>query len=230
MIRIDNISKSFKQNKVLKDISLLINSSEITGLIGLNGAGKTTLIRTIAGLYTPDSGNVIFDFNTTNLTRKIALLSAEQGLYRTLTVEKTIKYFGTLQNENFDIKSKKTSDLINTLGIKAVLNKKIEELSSGWRQKVLILLTFINNPKIILLDEPSNYLDFFGQKQLSELLLCHTENANYTVYASHNLHDIEKKCDRIILIHEGLILFDINKSDIHESLEEMIFKVLSGCK
>jgi sodium transport system ATP-binding protein len=204
MINLKNITKRFKTIIALSDISFDILPGEIVGLIGLNGAGKTTLLRTLSGLYTLDGGEVNFDFDTTVTPRKVALLSSESGLYHTLTTERMINYFGLLQNPDFKVSD--IAHIIEHLKIQSVMNKKIEQLSSGWKQKILIILTFMNEPQIILLDEPSNYLDFYGQNQLDELLKTEKSKGKYIVYATHNLHQIETKCDKVVLLHDGKIL------------------------
>jgi len=225
MISLNNISKKFHNLYALKDITLTIHPSKITGLIGLNGAGKTTLIRTIAGLYKPTTGNIVCNFISNITARKISLLSCEQGLYNSLTTKKTIEYFGILQDKDFHINATDIQELIQQLGLQAIYNEKIETLSSGWRQKVLILLTFMNDPQVILLDEPSNYLDFLGQRQLDALLHKAKDNGKYIVYASHNLYDIERKCDQILLLHNGELLFYKPKEEIY-NLETEIMRVI----
>ena len=203
MIRLRNISKSFfiakKQTvEVLSDISADIEPGKITGIIGLNGAGKTTLIRIIAELYKPSSGDVLFDFKSQNIVRKTAILSSEQGLYRNLSTKMIIEYFGRLQNEAFNFHSPEVKRLIEILGLEKVLHIKTEILSAGTRQKLLLLLTFINDPEVILLDEPANYLDFLGKKRLDDLMMEFRDKNKYILYATHNLHDIEQKCEKCI--------------------------------
>jgi ABC-type multidrug transport system ATPase subunit len=204
MIHIKSITKHYAKTIALSEVSFEMNPGEIVGLIGLNGAGKTTLIRVISGLCKLYRGEVHFDFNKSATPRLVSVLSAEQGLYKSLTSEMMINYFGRLQNPAFHISD--INHLIKQLNIQPVIDKKIEHLSSGWRQKILVLLTFMNDPQIILLDEPSNYLDFLGQQQLEELINTEKTKGKYIIYATHNLHSLETKCDKVIFLHDGKLL------------------------
>ena len=240
MIILENICKRFEIRKkfhieVLSDINLNISPGKITGLIGLNGAGKTTLIKVIAELYRPTAGSIDFDFDVSNVIRKTSFLSSEHGLYKNLSSEKLIRYFGQLQNPLFDYNGNDVKNLIELLEMKEILNKKISVLSSGMRQKLLILLAFINDPEIILLDEPANYLDFLGKKQLDDLVNIFKEKNKYIVYATHNLHDICLKCDKCAFLHNGHLVFYDEMENIYSNyksnnLEEIVFKIINNKK
>ena len=237
MLKLNSISKRFPVAKklhidVLSEISLEIPPGKIIGLIGLNGAGKTTLLRIIAELYKPTSGLITFDLDTQNVVRKTALLSSEHGLYRNLTTEQMIRYFGLLQNKNFQFDTNEVQDLIFSLGLKDILSKKVDILSSGMRQKLLILLAFINDPYIILLDEPATYLDFLGRKQLDDLLTIYKQKNRYIVYATHNLNDVTARCDHCILLDQGKVLFaeDLEQLFMHHNtrnLEQIVWKKIN---
>lgn len=219
MIRIDNLSKSFykekKESLILQNINLTIKPGQITGLIGLNGAGKSTLIKVIAGLYKDYNGRVEFPDEFLNPEdRQISMLSSEQGLYNNLKVKKLIFYYGSLFSKNFEYKNIEIQNLVNFLGLDSIIEKQVSGLSSGWRQKLLIMLTFMCNPRVILLDEPSNFLDFQGQQQLNKLIEDAKSNGKYIIYASHNLYEIEKISDNIIFIHQGKIVFHKDVSEI----------------
>ncbi|MCL2064880.1 MAG: ABC transporter ATP-binding protein [Candidatus Cloacimonetes bacterium] len=246
MIEVENISKSFllPQNMIskyssltersfyaLSDISFEINKGEVIGLIGLNGAGKTTLIRVLAGLYEPEKGVIKYNNHPINQKPRISILTAGQGIYQSLSVESLIRYFGYLQNKNFNFDSKEVDDLIMFLGLKMHKKTKIETLSSGWKQKIFLLLAFLNDPELILLDEPSSYLDFLGQKELDELIDLFKKREKYIVYATHNLHEIEKKSDKIAFIDKGLLIFFDSKLNLlakynNKSLEEIVLSKL----
>jgi len=231
MITINNISKGFQTTRhqyseILKDISFTIHPGEITGLIGLNGAGKTTLIRTIAGLYTPNKGSIDFIIDSQTTKKNISVLSSEHRLYGTLSVKKNINYFGILSDPDFDIDHPDTQQMIKFLQIHDVYDKPIEKLSSGWRQKILILLAFLHKPQLLLLDEPSSYLDFLGQRQLDSLIQLAKNAGKCILYASHKLHDIQTKCDNIILLHEGRLLMNEKRENIAD-LEAEILKIVS---
>ncbi|MCK9328272.1 MAG: ABC transporter ATP-binding protein [Candidatus Cloacimonetes bacterium] len=222
MIELNHISKIFYPKKYksqgyksLDDINLEILPGQIVGLIGLNGAGKTTLLKLIAGLYKPTYGEISIKVSYVKDYR-VSMLSSEQGLYNHLSVKQLVDYFGTLQNKDFSYQDNDTKILIDYLKIESVFDKQISTLSSGWRQKVLILLSFINNPDIILLDEPSNYLDFQGQKQLNTLIIEAKKRNKYIVYASHNLFEIERIADSIIFIHQGRVIFYKDKAKLYQ--------------
>ena len=226
-MKIDNISKSFLQTdksylQALANISFEMKPGEITGLIGLNGAGKTTLIKIMAGLYKHDEGYLQIDL-------KKSLLSAGQGIYKNLKVCQLINYIGLLQNKTFDINKYEIQELIHFLNLESFLDKKIETLSAGWKQKILILLTFFNDPELILLDEPSSFLDFHGQKQLDELIYHSKHKGKYVLLTSHNLNEIEKKSDNILFLDKGKQVFFETKESITnrllgQSFESFIYK------
>jgi len=237
VIRLRNVSKKIEINKkkyieVLSNITLDIEPGEITGLIGVNGAGKTTLIKLISELYKPSNGTIEYDFDLNRFSRKSSILSSTQGLYKNFTVKNIISYFGYLQSDSFNFYSNDVASLIEILCLKSVLEKNINELSSGTHQKLLVLLAFINDPAIVLLDEPTYYLDFIGKIQLEEIILSRKDN-KYILYTSHNFKDIEKICTKCALLHEGkLLLYDklinIYQTNKSRNLEKIICKKIQN--
>ena len=222
VIEIKNLTKVYGKNRAIQDINISVKEGEIYGFIGPNGAGKSTTIKTLLNFIYPTSGEaLIFGMDSVKESEKIkeyiGYVPSEVRYYDDVKVKDIIKYA-----QSFYPKSNKeyVDRICNELELD--MNKKMGELSLGNKKKVAIAQSLINNPKLLILDEPTNGLDPLMQKKLFNILIEEKEKGNTVFLSSHNLVEIQNLCDRVCVIKEGKIVDII---EIEKSKTELKLKV-----
>ncbi len=201
MIRINNLTKCFSNEKIINNLNLEINDGEIMALVGKNGAGKTTLIRLISGLLKCDSGEILLNSNK-NIG---VLLGGNIQLFDNLTGFETIHFFGRLNGVPKDLINKRINDLNDILKFKSFINKKTGILSRGMKQKIGLAISIIHNPDIVLLDEPSTGLDIEACNDIITFIK-YLKSRNKTILiATHNMFEISDLSDTIAFLCGGRI-------------------------
>ena len=203
MITVQNIAKSFGENKVLKDVSFCVSEASIFGLIGHNGAGKTTLMSIMAGLSKADHGN--YDYGG----KKISYLPDIPGFFEHLTTGEYIQFL--MSGMRNDSEATKES-LLRQVGLTSKV--KISKMSRGMRQRLGIAAALVNNPDILLLDEPTSALDPAGRMELMQILMDLRRQGKSILLSTHILADMEKICDEVGFLHKGIIQRTIMVQDL----------------
>jgi ABC-2 type transport system ATP-binding protein len=202
-LKVENLTKSFDSKNVLEDLSFSVKKDEIFGLLGPNGAGKTTMIRVILDILKPDAGEVkIFGENfSEEIKERIGYLPEESGLYKKIRVFDCIKYFGSLKGmENTD---SKIDYWLEKLNLQEYKNKSVQELSKGMQRQLQFIISIIHNPDILILDEPFYGLDPINKKLIKDILLELKNNGMTIVMSTHQMDEVERMCDRILMINRG---------------------------
>ena len=216
---IKNISKKYANQIALKDISFSLKKGDIVGFLGPNGAGKTTLMKIITSTLKQDKGEVyVYGNNTISdeiITKNdIGYLAENNPLYKEMNVTEYLDFIASIYN----IKNKKNliNDLILKTGLKKEKYKLIENLSKGYKQRVGIASALINNPKVLILDEPTTGLD---PNQLVEIrnLIKEVGKEKIVLLSTHILQEIPKICNHIIIIKEGEIVENITMENLNKS-------------
>jgi len=214
ILDVKNLTKSFDAKIVLNDLSFDLEKGEIFGLLGPNGAGKTTMIRIILDIIRADHGEIkIFgeEFDE-SLKERIGYLPEERGLYQKITVLECLRYFAELKNV------KKSEDKIefwlDKVGLRDYKKKKIEGLSKGMQQKIQLVAAFIHNPELLILDEPFSGLDPINTKLAKDILLDLKREGKTIILSTHQMDQVERTCDRILMINRG-------KRVLYGSLDEI---------
>jgi len=213
-INVKDITKDYGNHKGIFNVSFEIKKGEIFGFLGPNGAGKTTTIRHILGFSKTDSGEAIIDgINTwehpANMDGKIGFLPGEIAFPDNMTGTEYIKFIGDLQGlTNYD----RADELIKMFGIDT--SGKIKKMSKGMKQKVGIVTAFMNQPPILILDEPTSGLDPLMQKQFIELVKQEKKRGATILLSSHMFQEVERTCDRVAIIRNGIIVSELNINDI----------------
>ena len=238
MIEVTNLSKNFKNKLAVDSINFTVNNGEIVGLLGENGAGKTTTLRLLATMLKPTGGTAkINDFDILKDDSKVRsqigiLFGGEVGLYDRLTARENIEYFALL-NGMSKIDARKSIDyLVKNLEMGEYIDKRVGKFSRGMKQKVAIARSIVHEPSVMLFDEPTTGLDVSASKIVQEFILkCKTQNKSI-IFSSHSMAEVEKLCDRIIIIHKGKIVEDGNieylKSKYNNRDMEDLFMRLVG--
>ena len=234
-IEINNLSKQYRNTLAVKNINFKINKGAIIGLLGPNGCGKSTTIGMMLGLIKPTSGSVIInnkniEDNRTSLLEKMNFISPYAELPKKLTVEENLKVYGRL----YGVKNLKDRiyNVMKKLNLTQFITRKTGELSSGQKNRVSLAKALINDPEILLLDEPTASLDPDVGDYIRKIIEDFAANKGTTILlASHNMNEVERLCDEVMMMKNGEII-DKGKSidliDKHgrKNLEEVFLKIV----
>ncbi len=216
MITSSNLTKIFHDKKrgevrAVDQVNLECAPGRVFGLLGLNGAGKTTLMRLLSTTLKPTSGTAKvagYDImkEPEKVKQKIGFLSSDTGLYNRLTAEETVSYFGRLNNiEENELKAR-VDEIFHNFDMNQFRKTRIGKLSTGMKQKVSIARTFINDPEVLILDEPTLGLDVVTSRTIIEFIRESKKLKKCILFSTHIMWEAEKLCDDIAIIHNGKIL------------------------
>lgn len=214
-LKIENVSKTFSNKKVVDNISLELNKPGVFGLLGTNGAGKTTTIRMLLGIIKKDSGTITW--NDKNVTRKsvnFGYLPEERGIYPKTKVIEQLKYFANLRGISNEKAIKIINEWAKKLKIEEYLQMPAEKLSKGNQQKVQFLTAIIHDPELIVLDEPFSGLDPVNTEMLKKIIIDLVKNGKYIIMSTHEMHTIEQFCSDILILNKGKTVLKGNLKDI----------------
>jgi ABC-2 type transport system ATP-binding protein len=206
IIKCTNLSKRFKRRFAVDELDLSINQGEIFGFLGPNGAGKSTTLRMMVGLIRPTSGNItIYGHNVWSdhckALKNVGALVEAPSFYGYLSARSNLN---VLANSGNNYSDKDIDSVLDRVGLLDRANDKVKTYSQGMRQRLGIALAIIGNPKLILLDEPTNGLDPQGMKEVRELIKKLRDEQEMTVFlSSHLLNEIEQICDSVAIINKG---------------------------
>ena len=234
LVSVNNLSKNFSSFEAVKEISFSINESEILGLLGPNGCGKTTTIGMMLGLLKPTSGEVIInglnvENNRINLLKKMNFISPYIELPKKLTVKENLMVYGKLYSVNGI--NNRIDYLTETLRLSEFINKKTGELSSGQKNRVSLAKAVVNDPDILLLDEPTASLDpETGDFVRTFIEKISSEKKMSILLASHNMDEVKRLCKSILMMKDGKIIDRGTPSEIinkhgKKNLEEVFLKL-----
>ena len=239
MIEIKSLNKSFKKSgvKALSDISFSVDEGESVALMGENGAGKTTLIRIISTILKPDSGSCLINSfctvkNPEKVRRSIGILQGgESGLYDRLTAYENIEYFGNLHGIDRHTIKKRIDMFSEILEMDDFLERRCSSFSKGMKQKTAFARSLIHDPAVVILDEPTSGLDLTAAKKVLDFMLFLKNSGKSILFSSHNMPEILKVSDRIIIIHKGSIMDSGTENEFKNKYSrdmENIFHLLTG--
>src|SRR3954447_23233886 len=193
--------------KALDDLSLTINRGEVFGLLGPNGSGKSTTIKLLLGLIFPTKGTASIlgePAGSTTINERIGFLPEESYLYRFLNGEETLRFYGRLFKMDRRTLNKRVPELLDIVGLDAKSRKrKPREYSKGMARRIGLAQALINNPDLILLDEPTTGLDPIGTREMKDLILSLKQQGKTVLLCSHLLADVQDVCDRITILFRG---------------------------
>lgn len=238
MIEFVNVSKEFKDKKVLHDISFTINDNELVAIIGASGCGKTTTLKMINRLIVPTKGKILIDgknieeIDKTELRRSIGYVIQQMGLFPHMTVKENIELIQKLEKKDPKEIEENTNRLMEIMDLDGdlYLNKYPSDLSGGQQQRVGVARALANNPKVILMDEPFSALDPITRSNLQdELVELHKKMNTTIVFVTHDMDEAIKIADRIIIMKDGdIVQYDtpeeILKHPKNEFVQEFIGK------
>jgi ABC-2 type transport system ATP-binding protein len=222
VIQTMNLTKFYGKSRGIKDVSITVNRGDIFGFLGPNGAGKSTTIRTFLDFIRPSSGGAaIFGLDcrkdSVAIRKRIGYIPGDFGLYGNMTGWKFLEYFGKVRG-GYDAGAAKA--YAKRMDIK--LDRKMKEYSRGMRQKVAIIQAFMNNPDLIVMDEPTNGLDPLVQQTFMDMLREESGHGTTIFMSSHVLSEVEKTCNRVAIIKEGGIVAEEKVEELRQKSGKML--------
>lgn len=216
MLKLENVTKYYDDFLAVDNLSFDVKEGEIFGLLGVNGAGKTTIFRMILNLIEPTSGNITLDGKKIDysVTDKIGFLTEERSLLTKLTVKEQCLYYGTLKGMEKEDILKKMKTLLEKFGVPEYENKKIKELSKGNQQKIQFITSIINEPKLLILDEPFSGLDPFNVELFKNEIVEMSKKGSIIIFSSHRMEHVELFCKKIVILLKGKNVLSGNIKDI----------------
>jgi ABC-2 type transport system ATP-binding protein len=221
-IKVTSVSKIYKTQKALNAISFSANKGQIIGFLGPNGAGKSTMMKILAGFIKPNSGTIFVNEidvlqNPLEAQRNIGYLPEHNPLYTDMYVREYLQFQAAI----FKVDKSQIASCIEKVGLTAEANKKINQLSKGYQQRVGLAAAILHNPKVLILDEPTTGLD---PNQLVEIraLIKELGKDKTVLFSTHIMQEVEAVCDRVIIIKKGAVLVDKKLSELQSSAQQII--------
>jgi ABC-2 type transport system ATP-binding protein len=228
LIEVTNLRKSFNNIKAVSDVNISLNSGDVVGFLGANGAGKTTTMRMITGFLPPDSGSVKID--NIDMWEKQILAQTHIGylaegapLYPELTPTQILHFAGKCRKLPRKFLHERMHYVIETLHLSKYLTTPIENLSKGYKRRVGIALALLHDPKILILDEPTDGLDPL-QKQEMRSLIKNIATDKAIIISTHILDEVDSMCNRLAIIASGKIIYDGNAADLQAQYPQQSFE------
>lgn len=226
MLKVENVTKYYGDFKAVDNLSFTVKEGEIFGLLGVNGAGKTTTFRMIIGLLSKNAGTITLDDKPIDysVTDNIGFLTEERSLLTKLTVLEQAIYYGVLKGLTKEEAETRLDEWLDFFGIKEYKNRKIKELSKGNQQKVQFITAIINNPKLLILDEPFSGLDPLNAELFMKAIRLCKKRGSMIIFSSHRMEQVEQFCENLIVLVNGKSVLqgnlkkikkDFGKKNIH---------------
>lgn len=211
-IEAHGLTRKFGHIVALNGLSFQVQPGEIFSLVGPNGAGKTTTIRMLLGLCRPDAGKIrVFGYDVQNefsqIGMRLGIVLENQGIHEDLSGQENLDYHGRFYGLNSDQRSKRIEQLLKAVGLLDRAHDRVKVYSKGMRQRLSLALALLNDPDLLLLDEPFDGIDTETHRQLRELIFDLSAKHGKSIFlTSHNLDDVERLTTRVAIIHKGQLL------------------------
>lgn len=235
IITINDFSMSFGKTIVIDNLSFEVKKGETFGLLGSNGSGKTTIIRALLGIYTPTKGTLKINGAPYRVDGGIRLgyLPEERGLYKKESVIDTMRYFGQLKGLTRDQADTEAVTFLRRVQLEDKATTRLDKLSGGQQQKVQLGITIMNNPELLILDEPTKGFDPVNRRLLMNIIEEHQQRGATVVFVTHQMEEVERLCDRIILLKDGNAaaygtVKQVRKQHGNASLDDIFIQIYGG--
>ncbi len=232
MLEVKNVTKYYGNFKAVDNLSFSVKEGEIFGLLGVNGAGKTTTFRMIIGLLDVTEGTILLDGKPIDysVTDKIGFLTEERSLLIKMTVREQAIYYGTLKGMKEKKIIERLEELLAKFGISEYIDKKIKELSKGNQQKIQFIMAIINEPRLLILDEPFSGLDPFNVELFKNEIVELSKKGSIIIFSSHRMEHVELFCKKLVIILKGKTVLEGYLKDIKEKYQKKNIMIKADIK
>lgn len=205
IIAIKDFRMQFGKTEVIKNLNFEVKRGETFGLLGSNGSGKTTTIRALLGIYLPSGGELLIDGNPYSVSGRVKLgyLPEERGLYKKESVLDVMVYFGQLKGMSRDDARRVSLEYLQRVKLEDKAKVQLDKLSGGQQQKIQLGITIMDEPELLILDEPTKGFDPVNRKLLMDIIEEHQKKGATVVMVTHQMEEVERLCDRVILLKDG---------------------------
>ncbi len=205
MLKVENVTKYYGDFLAVDNLSFTVEEGEVFGLLGVNGAGKTTTFRMIIGLLEKTKGSITLNGKPIDysVTDQIGFLTEERSLLTKLTVKEQVIYYGILKGMKEETILQRLDELLAKFNISEYKERKIKELSKGNQQKVQFITAIINNPKLLILDEPFSGLDPLNVELFMNVIREFKEKGSMIIFSSHRMEHVELFCEKLVVLVNG---------------------------
>ncbi len=205
IISISGFAMQFGKTKIINDLSFEVKRGETFGLLGSNGCGKTTTIRALLGIYPPTSGKLLVDGAPYSVSGgiKLGYLPEERGLYKKEKVLDVMVYFGQLKGMTREEARDEALKFLERVKLSDKAATRLDKLSGGQQQKIQLGITIMDNPELLILDEPTKGFDPVNRRLLMNIIEEHQQKGATVIMVTHQMEEVERLCDRIILLKDG---------------------------
>lgn len=232
IISIADFGMKFGDVTVIDGLSFAVKRGETFGLLGSNGSGKTTTLRALLGIYTPTSGTLLVDGEPYRVDGgvKLGYLPEERGLYKKENVIDIMTYFGQLKGMTKTAAHDESMKFLERVELADKAHTRLGKLSGGQQQKVQLGVTILNDPELLILDEPTKGFDPVNRRLLMDIIEEHQKKGATVIFVSHQMDEVERLCDRIVLLKDGRAaaygtVKDVRKKFGGKSLDDIFLQV-----
>jgi len=232
IVIVDHFKMQFGSTTVIEDLSFNVQPGETFGLLGSNGSGKTTTIRALLGIYPPTGGTLTVSGKPYKVDSGIRLgyLPEERGLYKKEKVIDIMVYFGQLKGMTHNAAQTWSEKYLERVELTDKRDVRLDKLSGGQQQKIQLGITIMNDPELLILDEPTKGFDPVNRRLLMTIIEEHQNAGATVIFVTHQMEEVERLCDRIILLKDGKAeaygsVVDVKKSFGGASLDDIFLKV-----
>lgn len=234
VVEIKHFKMSFGNKEVIKDLSFDVKKGEVFGFLGSNGSGKTTTIRALLGIYQATGGQLLIDGKSFSVDSgiKLGYLPEERGLYKKETVIDVMVYFGQLHGLTKLDAREKAEAYLRKVKLFDQAHTRLDKLSGGQQQKIQLGITIMHDPSLLILDEPTKGFDPVNRRLLMDIIEEHREKGATIIFVTHQMEEVERLCDRIILLKDGMArahgtLKEVKQQFDNASLDDIFLQVYS---
>lgn len=232
IVSISHFRMDFGKKTVIKDLSFDVHQGEVFGFLGSNGSGKTTTIRALLGIYQPTGGSLLIKGDQFSVSSglKLGYLPEERGLYKKETVMDVMVYFGQLKGLSKQEAKSRSEAYLARVKLSDTAKTRIDKLSTGQQQKIQLGITILDDPDILILDEPTKGFDPVNRRLLMDIIEDHQRAGATVIFVTHQMEEVERLCDRIILLKDGVAraygtLAEVKREFGNSSLDDIFLKV-----
>jgi ABC-2 type transport system ATP-binding protein len=232
IVAINHFKMDFGGKNVIKDLSFDVKKGEVFGFLGSNGSGKTTTIRALLGIYQPSGGTLLIEGKPFRVDGavKLGYLPEERGLYKKESVIDVMVYFGQLKGLSKSEARARSEKYLERVKLTDKATTRLDKLSGGQQQKIQLGITIMDEPELLILDEPTKGFDPVNRRLLMDIIEEHQQAGATIIFVTHQMEEVERLCDRIILLKDGTAhaygtISEVKKKFGGLSLDDIFLKV-----